>query len=87
MIHAGFAGAGVEPSVARAGVVEVLDGLQEQVWRTELLDAEQTYTLDPTPNNWLRLRECMDIAHKENQIGLVGLDDNGVVRYDIKESI
>ena len=87
LIHAGFAGAGVEPSVARAGVVEVLDGLQEQVWRTELLDAEQAYTSDPTPNNWLRLRECMDIAHKENQIGLVGLDDNGVVRYDIKESI
>ena len=65
----------------------MLDGLQEQVWRSELQDAEEAYTSNPTPNNWLRLQECMDIAQKENQIGLVGLDDNGVVRYDIKESI
>ena len=86
-IHAGFAAAEVELSVSRTGVIEVLDGLQEQIWRSELQDAEEAYTSNPTPNNWLRLQECMDIAQKENQIGLVGLDDNGVVRYDIKESI
>ncbi len=68
LTHAGFARAEAESAAVRLGIAEMVDGLREQGWRAELVEAERAYAENPTEENWSRLQECMVTAHHQNQI-------------------
>jgi hypothetical protein len=66
-VHAGFARVESDIEAARLGVAEMIEGLQEEGWRAELVEAERAYSEDPTAENWSRLQQCMVTAHRQDQ--------------------
>ena len=65
--HAGFARSESEVGMVRKGISEMIDGIFQERQRLELAEAEKSYALEPTEENWMVLQACLMSVHQNSR--------------------